>query len=222
MEHTQARSHPALQPGNRCAGPLAGNQICMSRMYSPVASIAERVRTGCVYELQPITTFGLLVTRDDPRTRRRVRPVLAPIHAHWALCAPSIALLTGHETACRSRHCRTAGCDDRHKVLSTNWATFAAAYRAELEERSLSERLGVLRQILARLCQYPTVTVLSFESGTPKGEALVAWEQRREFRPWAQRHIFREWLVSLLPLAGPGRRGGVCSTLGGGDSWRCT
>jgi len=101
-------------------------------------------------------------------------------------------------------------------VLTTNWSMFAAAYRAELEQCSLVERLGVLHQIVAWLCQYPTVTVLSFESGTPKGEALLAWEQCRDFVSWAQRHIFREWLVSLLPLAGSGRRG-VVDTLGGGE-----
>jgi hypothetical protein len=107
-------------------------------------------------------------------------------------------------------------------VLSTTWTAFAAAYQAELDQRSLAEQLGVLRQIVAWLRQYPTLTILSFESRTPKGEALVAWEQRGEFLPWAQRHIFREWLVSLLLLAGPGRRGGVRSTFGGGDSWRRT
>jgi hypothetical protein len=181
----------------------------------PQAQLAERIRTGCVYDLQPTTTFGLLVTRDDPRTRWRARPVLAPIHAHWPRCAPSITLLTGQERTCRAQHFRQA----RHLTLSMNWTTFAASYRAELEQRSLAERLGLLRQILAWLCQYPTVTVLSFESGTPKGEALVAWEQRHEFVPWAQRHIFRAWLVSLLPMAGPGRREGV-NTLGGGDRSR--
>jgi hypothetical protein len=188
----------------------------VSQELTELARLADRLRTGCVYELQPPGTFGLLVTRDDPRTCRRTLPVLAPIQAHWPLLAPSVYLLTGHEAACRTRRCRGVGHRTGHKPLQLGWPAFAAAYRSELERRSLAERLGVLRQIVAWLCQYPTVTVLSFESGTPQGEALVAWEQHQEFVPWAQRHILREWLVSLLPQAGPGR-GGVGNSLGEGD-----
>jgi hypothetical protein len=52
---------------------------------------------------------------------------------------------------------------------------------------------------------YPSVTVLSFESGPPRGEALLGGEERQELIPWAQQHIVREWLLSLL-WAGPMRR----------------
>jgi hypothetical protein len=206
----------AGKPGGSITWLQSGTQGGLPKGLLPGAQLAERIRTGCVYDLQPMTTFGLLVTREDPRTRWRARPVLAPIHTHWPLCAPSITLLTGHETACRSRHCRGVERSEEQGVLRTTWTEFAAAYRAELEQRSLAEQLGGLRQIVAWLCQYPTLTILSFESGMPKGEALAAWEQRREFLPWAQRHIFREWLISLLPLAGPGRRG-VGDTPRGGE-----
>lgn len=216
MEQAAGASCRALPPVNRCTGLPQGNHSSVLREYAAVVSVADRIRTGCIYARQPNNTFGLLVTRDDPRSRWRARPVHAPIHAHWPRCAPSIALLTSHETGCRSRHCRKVGCGAEHTELRTNWAAFAAAYRAELEQRSLAERLGVLRQILAWLRHYPTVTVLSFESGTPKGEALLAWEQRREFVPWAQRHIFHEWLVSLLPLVGPGAGGVTGNRVRGG------
>jgi hypothetical protein len=174
----------------------------LSRQDITSAPPAERIRTGCVYEWQSAGTFGLLVTRDDPRTRRRARPVLAPIDAHWALFAPSVFLLTGHGTVCRARRCRGVGRYEGHSPLSLGWPAFAAAYRVELERRTLPGRLAVVRQILEWLHTYRTVTVLSFEPGTPRGEALVAWEQRGEFVPWAQRHVFRDWLVSLLPLVG--------------------
>ena len=34
-----------------------------------LAELADRIRTGCVYEGQPEDTLGLLVTRQDPRER---------------------------------------------------------------------------------------------------------------------------------------------------------
>jgi hypothetical protein len=176
---------------------------CPRGLLTP-SPLAERIRTGCVYEWQPPNTFGVLVTRDDPRIRWRARRVLAPIHVQWAPYAPSMWLLAGKESACRARRCYGVDRCTGHAALTPGWPAFAAAYRAELERRSLAERFGMLRQVLVWLHTYPSVTILSLERGMPKGEALLAWEQRGEFVPWAQRHIFREWLVSLLPLAGAG------------------
>jgi hypothetical protein len=161
--------------------------------------LARRLRTGCVFDEQPPGTFGLLVTRSDPRTRRGTthghRQVRAPVHAHWPRFAPSVLLLTGHEVACHARHCRGVG----HEVQPAaeqvkGWPAFAAAYRAELEAWPFHTRLAVVRQIAARLRTVDTVTILSFELRTPEGSTPDYW---------AQRHVFCDWLRSLLPLAMP-------------------
>jgi hypothetical protein len=158
------------------------------------AALAARLRTGCVYEAQPPDTVGLLVTRADPRTRRGGRHFSAAIHTHWPLFAPSVQLLTGHETVCRTRRCRGVGRCDGHALLHLGWPAFAAAYRAELEAWPSHTRLAVARQVASWLRTAPTVTILSFESGPPAGSTSKCW---------AQRHVFREWLRSLLPLALP-------------------
>jgi hypothetical protein len=212
MEQAGGGSDLALQPISRFAGLPQGNHISASWQHAAVVPLADRIRTGCVYDWQPTTTFGLLVTRVDPRTRWRARPVLAPIHAHWAQFAPSVWLLTGHETACRARRCRRGGRCAGQMPIRLGWPAFAAAYRTELEQQPLADRLGILRQLVAWLRMYPSVTVLSLERGTSNGEALLAWEQQGEQMPWAQRHIFREWLVSLL-LAGSGTGGVAVNTM---------
>jgi hypothetical protein len=214
--YAEAGSHWAGKPDGSITRLHTGTQNDLRTGLLTRAQLAERIRTGCVYDWQPPNTFGLLVTRDDPRTRWRARPVLAPVHAQWALFAPSIWLLTGHATACRARRCRGLGRCRGHMALTPGWTALAAAYRAELEGRPLADRFGVLRQVLAWLHDYPSVTILSFERAMPKGDALLAWEQRGEFVPWAQRHIFREWLVSLLPLAGSAPGAGVVTRAGGG------
>jgi hypothetical protein len=171
-------------------------------------SLQSRIRTGCVYELQPRDTFGLLVTRDDPRLRWKDRRMLAPIHAHWPTLAPSVLLLTGHKTSCHSRHCRGDSRCAEHVPLQLRWPAFAAAYRAELEQCPLIRRLVVIGDIVEWLQAFPTVTVLSFEQGklhrneVPYHAVLAdLQDQPRAHYSWAQRHIFRDWLVSLLPLA---------------------
>jgi hypothetical protein len=186
---------------SRFPGSWYGKLDGLPVVFATNTRFTDRVRTGCVYEAQPTGTFGLLVTRDDPRTRRRGRPVIAPIHEHWPLLAPSIFLLTGHTTTCQARHCRSVGRCEGHRPQTLGWPDFAVAYRAELEQRPLANGLAVMHQIIVWLSTNPTVTVLSFESGMPRGEAFVGCEQRDELVPWAQRHIFRDWLVSLLPLA---------------------
>jgi hypothetical protein len=162
-----------------------------------LAGLAHRIRTGCIYDEQPEDTFGLLVTREDPRVRWRKRTVRAPIDAHWRSFAPSVSLLTGANQPCshsRHTHCQ----HERRPALG--WEGFAAAYRAELERWPFLVQLAVVRQVAVWLCSYRTVTILSFEPSMPRGAALEAWKQRGEFVPWAQRHVFREWLLHLPPI----------------------
>jgi hypothetical protein len=170
-----------------------GDDVCERPFFG---QFAARLRTGCVYDAQPADTVGVLVTRADPRTRRRHPRGLTPIQAHWPLFAPSMQLLTGHETACRSRHCRGVGrCAEHRPQQHLGWPAFAAAYRAELEEWPLSTRLAVAQQVVAWLRAAPSVTILSFERSPTS--ALNAPDG------WAQRHIFRAWLRTLLPLTLP-------------------
>ncbi len=162
-----------------------------------LAELAERIRTGCVYEVQPEETVGVLVTREDPRQRWRTRQVLAPIGTHWRRFAPSVSLLTGSSRSCGySRHARC----QHERPAALGWEGFAAAYRAELERWPFLVQWAVVRQIASWLCSYRTVTILSLEPSRPRGAALLAWEQRGEFVPWAQRHVFREWLLRLPPV----------------------
>jgi len=146
--------------------------------------LARRIHTGCVFEAQLPGTFGLLVTRADPRTRRGTlhgrRQVRAMVHAHWPLFAPSMRLLAG----------RSAD----GVALLPGWPSFAAAYRAELEAWPYHTRLAVARQIVAWLRTFETVTILSCERRIPSGSTPACW---------AQRHVFHDWLCRLLPLALP-------------------
>jgi len=175
----------------------------LSSSVSALADLAPRIRTGCVYDLQPRRTCGVLVTREAPRRARRVR---ASIHAHWRWFAPSINLLTGHSDACRHRQCRhddaspaehRSGhrCNALPPRQQLGWDGFATAYRAELERWPRLAHVAVAQQIARWLQTFETVTILSFESSTPRGAALTAWEESGEFRPYTQRHIFREWLL---------------------------
>lgn len=177
---------------------------CGRSQLSPVPDafgmLAARIRTGSVYEEQPSDTFGLLVTRCDPRTRRSTahgrHQVRTPIHAHWPLFAPSVRLLTGHETACLARRCHGTGSHQAHAVIHLGWYALATAYQAELADWPTHTRLAVARQVMLWLHEHETVTILSFERRMP-ADGTPGW--------WAQRHVFREWLCSLLPLAMPPR-----------------
>jgi hypothetical protein len=171
---------------------LGGRQEWLSHTF--LASLPGRIRTGCVYEVQPSDTLGVLVTRADPRTRHRRQRILTPIYVHWPAFAPSTFLLTGHETACRVRRCRGQRRCAGHAPLQLGWLAFADAYRAELECWPFLTQMAVARQIAEWLHSAPTVTILSFERRIPPSNTHDAW---------AQRHVFRDWLVSLLPLAVP-------------------
>ena len=125
---------------------MTSSLVRASAAHHATAAQAERIFTGCVYDAEPPATFGLLVTRGDPRTNRHHHRQLAPIHAHWPLYAPSVQLLTGHETTCRTRNCRGVGRHAGHAAIHLGWPDFAAGYRAELEEWPSLTRLAVARQ----------------------------------------------------------------------------
>ena len=126
------------------------------------ASLAPRLRTGCVYELQPRETFGLLVMRSEPK-----RGVRSRVDAWWPQLAPSLELITA-----RSR--------DRDRF---GWDAFTARYRAELQDHSRATYLGALIQIGIWLKTYPTVTLLSLEHIPFDGEAHGR-SQRHILRAW--------------------------------------
>ncbi len=135
-EHTGDGREDGRETGRRdaeCAG------VVLS-----LAELADRIRTGCVYEVQLEETLGLLVTREDPRERWRTRQVRAPIRAHWRSFAPSVSLLTGASQPCRySRHARC----QHERPAALGWEGFAAAYRAELERWPFLAQVAVVRQI---------------------------------------------------------------------------
>lgn len=156
MEHASITSIISVVAWNAALPRATWDQL-MPTPLGP-STLAARLCVGCVYDTQPRDTFGLLVTRAAPRPRRaeghRLRPV-ATVHAHWPLFAPSVRLLTGHETTCQSRRCQGAGRCMGHTPLHLGWPAFAAAYRAELEQQLFRTRLAVARQIAAWLRAVP-------------------------------------------------------------------
>jgi len=179
---------------------LAGAEKSVAPLALSVAALAPRIRTGCLYELQPAGTFGLLVTRQAPRRLQRVRVAM---RAHWPWFAPSFLLLTGHAGPCPHRRCRrddgsAAGhrCNVPAPRQQLGWEGYAAAYRAELDRWPRVAHLAVVRQIALWLQTFETVTLLSFEPSMPRGVALATWRERGEFIPYAQRHVLRDWLLT--------------------------
>jgi hypothetical protein len=179
---------------------LAGAEKSVAPAASLMADLAPRIRTGCLYDPQPDSTFGLLVTRQAPRRLRRVQ---AAVRAHWPWFAPSFLLLTGHTGPCPYRRCRhevaqAAGhrCDVSVPRQKLGWKAFAVAYRAELNHWPHLAHLAVIRQIALLLQTFETITLLSFEPSMPRGAALTAWRDWGEFLPYAQRHILRDWLLT--------------------------
>jgi hypothetical protein len=179
---------------------LAGAEKSIAPSALTVAALAPRIRTGCLYEPQPVGTFGLLVTRQIPR---RLRRVPSAVRAHWPWFAPSFLLLTGHTSPCPHRRCHhedanAAGhqCGVPAPRQQLGWEGFVTAYRAELDRWPHVARLTVVRQIALWLQTFETVTLLPFEPSMPRGAALAAWQERGEFVPYAQRHILRAWLLT--------------------------
>src|SRR5262245_40397874 len=85
---------------NSAGGPGRGpterqGVLLSSRPNAPglLPSLAPRLRTACVYEPHLASTFGVLVTRAQPR---RGRSIQVDIGAWWPHLAPSLALVTAH------------------------------------------------------------------------------------------------------------------------------
>ncbi len=146
--------------------------------YFLVPSAAARVRLGCVFELQPENTFGLLVMRVRPR-----RGVVAMVHDAWEDLAPSLTLLSGRT----SGHTRGGPARRRGARIHLGWEEFALAYRAELDALPARVHLELVWQIGCWLNFHRTVTILSHERALG-GNELHARTQRR---------ILREWLLGL-------------------------
>jgi uncharacterized protein YeaO (DUF488 family) len=130
----------------------------------------ERLRTGCLYEGQPASTYGIAVLRYDPRRsgRRQI-----PFHAWWPELAPSAPLLTAYRTM------------DRHGQRALSWRDFARSYLTELEAVPTSVLLNLVATLCQMPCRYKTVTFLGCE------HAAAADEQRVR----CHRRLLRAWLL---------------------------
>lgn len=135
----------------------------------------ERLRTGCIYESQPLASYCLAVMRFDPRRsgRRHV-----PIHAWWPELAPSVPLLNGY------RHM------DAHGQRSLQWPVFASRYLAELGQMPTQVLLAFLELLNSMSCRYTTVTLLCCEYATAGNERLVRCHRR----------LLKAWLLGTTDL----------------------
>jgi uncharacterized protein YeaO (DUF488 family) len=118
----------------------------------------ERLRTGCIYEGQPLTSYCCAVMRFDPRRsgRRHV-----PIHAWWPELAPSVPLLNGF------RHM------DAHGQRQVPWTVFVTRYLAELGRVPTQVLFAFLELLNTMSCRYTTVTLLCCEYAPAGDERLV-------------------------------------------------
>jgi uncharacterized protein YeaO (DUF488 family) len=123
----------------------------------------ERLRTGCIYDSQPLTSYCCAVMRFDPRRsgRRHV-----PIHAWWPELAPSVSLLNSY------RHM------DAHGQRRVPWPVFASRYLAELGQAPTQVLLAFLDLLNTMSCRYTTVTLLCCEYATAGDERLVRCHRR--------------------------------------------
>ncbi len=97
-----------------------------------IPDLGERLRLGCVYELQSPATFGVLVTCSRPRSRGMTsHAVRARISIWWPTLAPSLRLVEARRS-------------DR---TSLGWEEFAARYWAELEAKPKTAYVGAVIQI---------------------------------------------------------------------------
>jgi len=137
----------------------------------------ERLRTGCIYEGQPLTSYCFAVMRFDPRRsgRRHV-----PIHAWWPELAPSVSLLNSYRQM------------DAHGQRHIQWPVFASRYLAELGRVPAQVLLAFLDLLNTMSCRYTTVILLCCEHATAGDERLVRCHRR----------LLKAWLLgttNLLP-----------------------
>lgn len=129
---------------------------------------AERIRTGCVYEGQPVTSYCIAVMRYDPRLsgRRQV-----PFHEWWPELAPSPTLLRAYRQT------------DRFGQHQLSWPAFARAYLDELDHLPLRPLVDFLTTLTDMPARYATVTLLCCEHATAADEGRVKCH-RRLLRSW--------------------------------------
>jgi uncharacterized protein YeaO (DUF488 family) len=128
----------------------------------------ERLRTSCVYDSQPLTSYCLAVMRFDPRRSGRRQ---TPIHAWWPELARSVPLLTGYRQM------------DAHGQRHVQWPVFASRYLAELGRVPTHVLLAFLELLNTMSCRYTTVTLLCCEHATAGDEHLVRCH-RRLLKAW--------------------------------------
>lgn len=132
-----------------------------------IPELPVRLQLGCVFEAQPSTTFGVLVTCSRPRSRGVAsHAVRAHIGAWWPSLAPSLALVTAH----------------RPDGSALGWEEFATRYWTELQAKRMATYLGAIIQIGTWLQRHPTVTLLSLERARPSEE--LGRTQRRVLQAW--------------------------------------
>jgi uncharacterized protein YeaO (DUF488 family) len=128
----------------------------------------ERIRTGCVYEVQPTTTYDLCVPRFDPRNtgRRQI-----PFHEWWPELAPTAPLVIAYRTL------------DTHGQRAISWAAFAQSYFAELDALPTRLLVSLVEGLCDLPCRYTSVTLLGCEHPTASDEGRVRCH-RRLLRLW--------------------------------------
>jgi uncharacterized protein YeaO (DUF488 family) len=127
-----------------------------------------RLRTGCVYEGQPASSYCMAVLRYDPRIsgRRQV-----PFHEWWPELAPSSTLLVAYRTV------------DTYGRRQLAWAEFARAYLAELDALPVRPLLDFIATLNDMPSRYRSVTFLGCEHATAADEGRVKCH-RRLLRSW--------------------------------------
>src|SRR5579859_1337863 len=111
----------------------------------------ERIRTGCLYEGQPASTYSIAVMRFDPRLSGRQQ---IPFHEWWPELAPSAPLLNAYRRL------------DTHGQHALPWPAFAHAYLAELDGLPTALLLGLIQTLCEMPSRYTTVTLLCCEHAT--------------------------------------------------------
>ncbi len=129
---------------------------------------AERLRTGSVYEVQPVATFSVCVLRFDPRLsgRRQV-----PFHEWWPELAPTAPLVQGYRSL------------DTHGQRAVSWRAFTLSYFAELDALPTRLILGLVEGLCDLPSRYTSVTLLGCEHPTAADEGRVRCH-RRLLRAW--------------------------------------
>lgn len=131
--------------------------------------LAARLRTGAVGDDLYDGTYSILVTRERPLHIRETR-----IDAWWPVLAPSFALLRTPRGSANA---------------AMPWQLFVARYWSELQSLPVSTQHTYIVRLGQLLQRYPSVTLLSTESGSGMAEQHVH----------AQRRVLKSWLLGESP-----------------------